>query len=257
MRFGCCIADAAGFEVAARAGADYVELPVATRVMGADERALEDLARRAAEGPPALAANVFLPPDLALVGPSVDQARLDAYVEEALRRLQRLGVRLLVLGSGGARRIPEGYDRERALEELAWFCRRTADKASGAGVTLVLEPLRSAESNVWNSVEEAAGFVRSRQLPGVTVLADLYHMREERESVDAVTENADLLAHVHVAGLHRGPPSADPELARFLALAARARSDIGCSIECRWSDFATEVGPALAAVRQAAGSPPA
>ena len=241
--------DAGRLGAASRAEADYVELPVASWVMRAEEA---ELAAVASALPPPLAANVFLPSDLSLLGPDLDPARVDAYVDTALGRIQRLGVRTLVFGSGQARSIPAAMSPAQGLDGLEQFLREAGRRASEAGITLVLEPLRSAESNVWTSVREAAAFLRARDVPGVRLLADLYHMREESEPVDAVAEAAGLLAHVHVAGPGRRAPCADAELRAFFAALREAGYAGDCSIECRWDDFAEEVGPAVAAVRAAA-----
>lgn len=231
---------------------DYLEVSVAGLVMSGDTEEFERLRGELESGPPVVAANVFLPSGIRLVGPEAGTERVLDYVGEATARLRQLGVRLLVFGSGGPRRIPDGYDRERALGELAEFCRQTAGILEPAGITLVLEPLRRAESNVWNSVGEVAGFIRERQLHGVRLLADLYHMQEDGEPISAVTEHADLLAHTHVAGAGRIPPSPAPELVAFLAAVKEARGDLTCSIECRWNDFAGELRPALATLRELA-----
>lgn len=247
MRFGCCIGRVDQLSATRDVGLDYVEVSVAGLVM---QEGFERLSQELLSGPPVLAANVFLPSTVRLVGPDEGTEGVLAYVREAVARLQQLGVKILVFGSGGPRRIPDGYDRERALTELAEFCRHAAGIADAAGITLVLEPLRRAESNVWNSVGEVAAFIRERRLDGVRLLADLYHMREDGEPVSAVTEHADLLAHTHVAGHGRTPPSPDPELTAFLTAAERVRDGLTCSIECRWNDFATELGPALRTLRE-------
>lgn len=234
---------------AGAAGAAYVEVPVASWVMGATE---EELATVASAPAPPLAANVLLPPELVLLGPQADPARLDAYLDTALHRLTGLDVRTLVFGSGRARAIPPGTSRERGLAELERFLREAGRRAGEAGITFVLEPLRSAETNVWTSVGEAAAFLRARAIPGVRLLADLYHMREEGEPMGVLAEAGGLLAHVHVAGPERRPPRADPELHAFFAALREAGYSGDCSIECRWEDFAAEVGPAVAAVGEAA-----
>lgn len=246
MRFGCCIGRIDQLPATREAGLDYLEVSVAGLVM---EEGFERLRQELPSGPPVLAANVFLPSTVRLVGPEAGAEGLLDYVREAVGRLQQLGVRMLVFGSGGPRRVPDGYDRERALEELAQFCRHAAGIADAAGITLVLEPLRRAESNVWNSVGEVAAFIRDRRLDGVRLLADLYHMREDGEPISAVTQHADLLAHTHVAGQGRTPPSPDPELTAFLTAAAQVRDGLTCSIECRWNDLAAELGPALRTLR--------
>lgn len=250
MRVGCCVGRLDQLPAARLADVDYLEVSVAGLVMADGAGGFERLREEVRSGPPALAANVFLPSGVRLVGRRPDDDEVLVYVREAVERLHVLGVKMLVFGSGAPRRVPDGYDRERALAELAGFCRQAAGIARAAGITLVLEPLRRAESNVWNSVGEVAAFIREERLEGVRLLADLYHMQEDGEPTGAVTEYADLLAHTHVAGRGRTPPSPDPELGAFLAAARQVDGDLTCSIECRWNDFAAEVGPAVRTVRE-------
>ncbi len=249
MRFGCCIGRVDQLPAVQNADLDYLEVAVGNLVMATGAEDFEQLRGVVRSGPPVLAANVLLPSSVRLLGSDTDRDQVLAYVRDATERLRLLAVRLVVFGSGGPRRIPDGYERARALGELAEFCRQAAGITQAADITLVLEPLRRAESNVWNSVGEVAAFIRDHRLEGVRLLADLYHMREEGEPVSAVTEHADLLAHTHVAGVGRTPPAPDPELSAFLAAAQQARSDLTCSIECRWNDLASELAPALRTLR--------
>ena len=117
MRLGCCIS---GEDQLAplEGSADYCELPVARALMESDD-AFERLAARLGASPvPALACNVFLPAKLKVVGPEVEASSLSEYVATALVRMERLGAGVLVVGSGAARAVPDGFDRDRALEQF-------------------------------------------------------------------------------------------------------------------------------------------
>ena len=252
MRLGCCIS---GEDQLApiEGSADYCELPVARALMESDD-AFERLAARLGASPvPALACNVFLPAKLKVVGPEVEASSLSEYVATALVRMERLGAGVLVVGSGAARAVPDGFDRDRALEQFAGFLRGVAVRAADHHVTVALEPLRPEETNLLNTVAESAAFLRERDLGPARLLADLYHMREQGEPMDSLGDAADLLAHVHVAGVGRGRPGPDAaDLEPFL----RALHDAGyagdCSIECSWKDFAAEAPGALDHTRSVA-----
>jgi len=253
MRLGCCISDGNQAAALEMAGAEFCEVSVARAVMAPGD-GYERLAASLAESRvPVRAANVFLPGDLRVVGPDADGGRLREHAATALARLERLGVRVLVFGSGRARAVPEGFDRERALEQFAGVLREVATEAAGHGVTVALEPLRPAETDLLNTVAESAAFIRERDVGPARLLADLYHMREQGEAFDVLGECADLLVHVHVAGVARRRPGPDAEdLEPFLG-ALRAAGYAGdCSIECQWTDFAAEVPQAVADLRAAA-----
>jgi sugar phosphate isomerase/epimerase len=194
------------------------------------------------------AANSFLPADLPLAGPDADPAAQDRYVDACLARMERV----VVFGSGRARAIPDGVERAAALDQLEGFMRRAAGRAAAGGVTLVLEPLRSRESNVFNSVREGAAFLRERKPGTFRLLADLYHLMEEGEDLGALDDAADLLAHAHVAdGARRTPGRGEYDIAAFLARPRAGGYPGDVSVECRWDDFGAEVGPAFEALRRA------
>jgi sugar phosphate isomerase/epimerase len=254
MRLGCCISGGDQLAALERAGAEYCELPVARALMESDE-AFEQLAARLDGSPvPALACNVFLPGGLKVVGPDVDAGALGRYVETALARMERVGARVLVVGSGTARTVPDGFDRERALAQFESLLGDVARRGAGHGVTVVLEPLRPAETNLLNTVAESAAFLAERDAGPARLLADLYHMREQSESLDVLAAVVDRLAHVHVAGVGRGRPGPDAEdLEPFLRELCRAGYRGDCSIECGWKDFAAEAPLGLEHLRLAAG----
>ncbi len=253
MRLGCCISDEDQLAVLEGSGAEYCELPVARALMESEEAFERLAARLVGSAVPARAANVFLPARLKVVGPEVDSTGLASYVDTALARLERIGAGVLVVGSGAARAVPEGFERARALEQFERFLRDVAARAAGRGVTVVLEPLRPQETNLLNTVAESAAFLRERDTGPARLLADLYHMREQQELLGVLSETVDLLAHVHVAGVTRGRPGPDAsDLEPFLAELRGAGYGGDCSIECNWKDFGAEAPGALEHMRAAA-----
>ena len=254
MRYGCCISTAEQMAALEQTRADYAEIPAA-RVMGLGDEEFEAFAERFGTGRTgAHAANVFLPPDINLVGPDTSRERQDEYVHACIGRLARLGVDVLVFGSGRARNVPEGFGRERALDQLEDFMRRAAIEAGRRGITIVLEPLQRAESNVFTTVGESAEFLRERRPGGMRLLADMYHMAADGEPFDVIDECADLLAHVHVAeaGSRRAPRADDQQVCDFLSHLYRVGFSGDCSVECGWEDFGTEIGGAMDNLRHLA-----
>jgi len=254
MRLGCCVS---GFDQVAAveaAGADYYELPVATTVMADGE------AGRAAflAGIPRhrlrpTAFNILFPRTISLVGPSVDRAAVGRYVVEALDRVAAAGGRVVVFGSGRSRAVPDGVDRASALDELERLLRWTAAEAGMRHVVVALEPLRHAESNVFNSIGECAAFLRDRRLGELRLVADSYHMVEEGEPLEAIDAAGDRIAHAHVADSGRVPPGQGQyEFSTFFARLRAMGYGGDCSIECVWTDFASEIAASLEVVRRAA-----
>lgn len=257
MRYGVCAGIDAG-PALAEAGYDYIELAVSRDLTpDADER--EWAAKREA----ILA--LPLPPETfnlfvaghRIVGPEADTAALQRYVETALARAAEVGGRVIVFGSGGARNIPDGYDRSTALSQIGVFLNLCADASDRTGVTVAIEPLRRAESNIINLVSEGAALARQVGRPGVRCLADSYHMEAEEEPLSAIVESGDVLAHTHTADTGRFAPGTGvyDHVALFQALRAAdydARISIECSFKPEHGDTGTQLTKALAHLKAAA-----
>jgi sugar phosphate isomerase/epimerase len=250
MRFGCCV-DVDQVGVLAAAGYDFCELP-ARALRPGDDDAATLAALRAAEALPLRpeAFNSLIPPTLPLVGPNVDRAALQAYLRRAFTRMAQVGGQVAVLGSGGARRIPEGMPRAPALDQLADALALAADEAGRAGVELALEHLNQGECNVFTSIAECQSFIEGRGLAGMRLLADLHHIEAEQEPLAHVVSAAPLLAHVHVAdGGRRAPGLGGYDYAGFMATLRQVGYARRISAECGWEDLPAQAAGALAFMR--------
>ena len=67
---------------------------------------------------PLAASMSFVPGAIKLTGPDVDPAKQMSYVTGLLGRLNKLGVKVVVFGSGGARRVPDGFSKDEAFTQL-------------------------------------------------------------------------------------------------------------------------------------------
>lgn len=254
MQFGCCTSiDNA--ETVYRAGFDYLEAGVTSLIPDQDEAAFAPVLEQYRASPiPIAAFNLFLPGDLKIVGPEIDQRRLERYVSRALARIQAVGARIAVIGSGRSRSVPEGFPREQARTQIVNFLRLVADAAEQTDVTIAIEPLNHRESNIVNSVTEGADFAKEVDHPSIRVLADFYHMDEDNEPLDAITANRDWLAHIHVADSGRGAPGTGTyPYTAFVDQLRQAGYAGMVSVECRWTDLEAEAGPSVTYLRQVFG----
>jgi sugar phosphate isomerase/epimerase len=250
-QIGVCL-DAAKLQDAQAAGFDYVEIG-ASKVAAMTDEEFRDLARQASQlRVPVAAANLFVPGTLKLVGPEVDKPRQAAYVALCLGRLKTLGVSVLVFGSGGARRVPDGFSRDEAFAQLVDFCRRVAPVARENGITIVIEPLRRQETNIINTAREGLALARAVDRPEIRLLVDYYHLAEESESPDVLLEAAPFLAHVHVANPKgRVYPLAADESAYgpFFANLCKIGYAGRVSVEASTTDYAADAPKSLALMR--------
>lgn len=256
MRFGVC----AGIDKAfllAEAGCDYIELGVSTDLVPEANPAAWAEKRRAIETMPLPPeAFNFLIKDAKITGPEADFDRLERYMHTALERAAQVGGKVIVFGSGGSRRVPDGFSHEEAEQQILRFLHLCADAAEENGVVVVIEPLNRGESNIINSVADGARLARLVNRPGLRNLADTYHMEVEKEPLSDISANADVLAHTHTADVDRHAPVVNKydyvALFKELLKAGYAgRPDARISIECNWKDFASEVRPSVAVVKKA------
>jgi D-psicose/D-tagatose/L-ribulose 3-epimerase len=244
-----------GLETAKAAGFDYVELGVTEIAALSDadfDAALEQVKK---VGIPTPNANLFLPGTFRLTGP--DAASPDeqmAYVRKAFPRLNRLGVRILCFGSGGARRVPEGFPKEEALAQLVAFGKRIAPEARANGITIVIEPLRRQETNIINTTAEGLALVKAVNDPNFELLIDFFHLASEKEDPAIILEARDHIRHLHVANPQgRVFPQQweEYDYAPFFANLRRIGYAGRISVEASSKDVPTEAPRAIEMLRRA------
>ena len=256
MRFGVCTGlDNLG--ALAEAGYDYIEITVAgdLKPEKPEDEVLPALEGRLRESPlRAETYNVLLPGDLKIVGPDLNAARQERYLEAAFSRARALGGQVVVFGSGVARGIPEGYAVEDAYRQLREFVTRAGDAAARHGLTVAIEPLNRGECNVINSVGEAMGLARAVSHPAVGVLSDLYHIAAEGQTYTETRDAGPLLKHVHVAGQEgrRAPIHADLEfLTGYFRAVKESGYDVRVSVEGSWQNLPVQAAETLDTLQRA------
>jgi D-psicose/D-tagatose/L-ribulose 3-epimerase len=252
-QIGICV-DPDRFEAAQAAGFDYVETN-ASRVAALTDEEFQKLAAQVVQLKIPLAASMsFIPAAIKLTGPETDPAKQMAYVTGVLGRLKQLGVKVVVFGSGGARRVPDGFSKDEAFTQLVDFCRRIAPVARENGITIVVEPLRKQETNIINTAREGLALVRAVDRPEVRLLVDYYHLAEEGEDPAIIAEAGSLVAHTHIAN-PKGrvfPLSPDESpYAGFFSNLCTIKYKGRISVEASTKDFASEAPKALAMLRNA------
>jgi sugar phosphate isomerase/epimerase len=236
------------------AGYDYLEINVASHLIGEapDEDFAPTLEQIRGCGLPCLAANVFVPGHLKITGPEVDFPRLTRYIETVMRRAEQVGLQAIVFGSGGARKIPEGFERAQAYEQLIAFGRMVGPLAARHGVNIAVEPLNRGETNVLNSVADGLQYVKDVNHPAFRLLVDAYHWAKENEPTADIVAAGAWLEHAHIATYaKRLAPGAEPcDFAPFFQALQEAGYDNRLSIEGGWAELPAQAGPALAELKR-------
>lgn len=254
MRVGIC-ASLKHSAAIKTAGGDFVEENVQTLFQGSLPDAQYDGRTRIAESSlPVAAANCLVPGALKITGPDADPARLRAYMSQVLRRAGEAGTRILVFGSGGARQVPDGFDRDTARSQIVDFARLSAPIAEQYGVTLVAEPLCRKECNIINSVAEAMTYVNAVDHPNFQCLVDSYHFWTDDEPLANLPPAAAWIKHVHLAdkdGRVAPGQSGTSDYRPFFRVLKRAGYDGMLSVEAMgFGDFANTAPGVLAFIRK-------
>lgn len=207
MKLGVCCFSTDRFAIAKAAGYDYVE------------GSLSDIAKLDEAGwasyKEALAA-VGLKAEcfccaftgFQLVGDEVDYDGIATYFDGALARAAEVGAEIVVVGSGKARNVPEGYDREKAIGQLCKVLNLCGDIAKKYGIHVVIEPLGPKETNLVNTVADGKEMVKRCGHSHIGCLVDFYHTYCTGETMDAVSETENPVWHAHIARANddRGVP---------------------------------------------------
>ena len=253
MQFGWC-APVSEAPLLAALGFDFIELPLAT--MNLEDDTSFASAKSAVRGLPVppLAFNVFMPRDMRVVGPEIDEIRVKAYLGRAAEVLEAAGAQIVVYGSGWSRNLPDGWPRDRQEAQFIQALDWSADALQGSGVTLVIEPLNPKELDIATSVDEGARFAAAVDRPEIRVLADFYHMDEEAEPFDTLVRNASWLAHIHLADTGRkNPGTGCYPYAEFFGRLKEAGYKGLLSAECSVDDPEANRRASLAFLRDAWG----
>lgn len=152
--------------------------------------------------------------------------------------------------TGGDRKSAQGYLAE-ALEEFG-------ERAGRAGTVVMFEPINRYETNVVNTIRDAAGLIRTLHTRNVRILADTFHMNiEEQDIAGALNEGGALIGHVHVSDSNRRPPRQGHTDFRAVAAGLKAIGYKGyLSVEALpLPDSATAARQAIDGLRKYFGQP--
>jgi sugar phosphate isomerase/epimerase len=143
--------------------------------------------------------NIFFSGGIKIAGPGVNENRVLAYADTVLSRAKQAGIPFIILGSGGARRIPEGYDVQKAQADFVLLCRKLAVVASRYKIMIALESLEIGETNFLITLRSAAEVVRAVNHPNFKLNADIFHMMREGESPESIVDAGDVLVYCEIA----------------------------------------------------------
>lgn len=248
---GCC-ASIDEVQTVADAGGVYAEISINGFLIPeqSDEEFAANLAKAEASPIPIIAGNGYYPGSIKLTGPDADLDRAVNYAKTATERAEQVGLKYMVLGSGAAREIPEGFPYEEAEAQFVQLLKEMGPIAAEHGIVIVIEPLRPQETNFINSVREGTAICKKVGHPNICVLADFYHMAQAGEDAGAIVEAGSLLRHCHIAECEErtAPGVKGDDFTPYFNALEQIGYKGNVSIECGWSD--EQLAPAFAEMKR-------
>lgn len=247
-------------EDAVKAGFEYVELALQD-ILALPEEEFERTVRRIKGlGLPALSGYGFVPADLKVVGPDVDHKRVDEQVRRGIDRAARLGLQMVVFGNlnGQSRRVPDEFDRDRALMQLIRFARGAAAEGRQRGITVLIEPMPARSTNLINTVEEGFDLVRQVNDDRFQLLADFSFMVQGKEDLSILHKAARSIRQVEISNPNGRvyPRNADEgDYASFFRALEKGGYRGGISIHGAPKDFWVDAPRAIALLRREVSRP--
>ena len=202
MRYGVCVGfdELEKIKSAKEYGYDYVECGFQSFARGSDEdyekfkNVLNECNIKCES------TNCFMPGDLPVTGENVNYDAIAEFVDKGMKRGSECGLKTVVFGSGGARRVPDGFPFEKAVKQLAYFLGEVVSPiAEKYGITVVTEPLRHKETNIINTVSEGVMLAAMVGKDNVKCLADIYHMDVEGDTYDDIRKLKGSILHAHIS----------------------------------------------------------
>jgi D-psicose/D-tagatose/L-ribulose 3-epimerase len=147
-----------------------------------------------------------------------------------------LGGRVLVHGSPGQRRLPDGPGAAAARERAIAAFAVAGEEAARAGVIYCLEPLAARETNFMNSLAEAIDIAQRIGNPHLRAMVDCSAAAvNETEPIADLLDRwlpTGLVAHIQVNDRNRrGPGQGEDRFAPILAALRRQRYDGVVAVE--------------------------
>jgi sugar phosphate isomerase/epimerase len=138
MKFGCCTT-AANYDTLVKCGYDFIEL-TGIEVSSMEEEKWQEFVKKVSQtGIPCAGFNSYCKERPAIVGDNFDEGEARAYAALIAKRGAELGVKSIGIGAPFARRLPEGYPKDKADAQCRRFLEITCEEAAKYGLTVLFE----------------------------------------------------------------------------------------------------------------------
>ena len=208
MRIGSCSA-LTDWKTIAEIGYDYIETSFSNIARMTDEEFESAKSLLAETGLKVEACNGFFSSKFVLY--AYDPATGDAtkefeeieksvyeYVTLGFSRVAQLGTKVVIIGSGTARNVPDDIKPEVARDQLKRILRICGDVAAKYGIAVTVEPLNPGETNTINTLSDSLDLIDEMNHPNVLAMNDFYHSIMQNEPLSTLDRAGKRLVHIHI-----------------------------------------------------------
>ena len=240
MKLGITCNKLRRIEDAAKNGFDYVEVSLKWLQTLSPEELDEFEAELKKHGVTVDAFNCFYGPEVKLMGDEMDKEQIERVTRENVELAARFNPAVVVIGSGGARTIPEGFPKEKAMKIFAEAVDLAASICAEKGIRVVIEPLRHKETNFINTILEGKEMGELIGNPNVGCLIDFFHFQQNGEELDTIDQLEGKLIHAHIARPNddRLAPKLEdePTVRLWMEKLRKIGYDERLTLECSWKN---------------------
>ena len=149
----------------------------------------------------------YFPGRIKVTGYNVNMDEIKEYLDHAMGRAARMGVKKIVFGSNNSRNLPEGETIEEGYEDIRKLLTEAVIPACQKyDIVIVMEPLRHQSANFIITLPDGAHVVNMMKTPEIQLLADLMHMNYNEEDPESIRDYIGMIQHVHLCERDRMIP---------------------------------------------------
>ena len=251
--YGICV-NVSQYPIIQQAGYTYIEPTVGEFLVPdkSDSVFLIKLAEQKRLNAKIISSTSFIPRHLKMTGPETKHDDIMVWAETTFSRMQKAGIPYIVLGSGGARNLPENFSKQEATQQFISLCKRLGPLAQKYSVTVVIEPLHTGVCNFINSLKEGAEIVKAVKHPNIQLLCDIRHMMKDDEPASEIIKYGKYIKHCHIAEkeTYSAPGTKGDDFTEYFK-ALKKLKYTGCiSVEATFDHFESRIYSALQYMQQ-------
>ena len=196
MKIGLCT-PTKNIEKVKEIGYDYIEVAGNEIAAMTEEEFNAFVAKKETLGYPVAGFNAYCNDKTPIVGDGFSEEKAKAYAEKMCARGAKLGIKNIGVGAPGARKLPAGYDMDKAYAQCEKFLEITATEAAKYGINVLFEALHDKCCDFANHTADGIKMVKKINMDNLKIVLDFYHMEAMGEDITDLKDIMPYVRHLH------------------------------------------------------------